>query len=146
MSADKFDLEYQYQLLDRCKSDCEFFLGLGGYQEKYLWGQSVKEHIRKMRELYCLLPVKPAWCTWERINMYERIMSHTDKGAIVCGIECLTWTEQSGDGIEEKIFAFKMVGWEWCVVSGRSTAEKMISARLTGQKEVAPAFIGKEDE
>ncbi|MBQ4121565.1 MAG: hypothetical protein IJD35_06080 [Clostridia bacterium] len=65
---------FEYQLLDRCKSDCEYFLGAGNGMVKYLWGGNVVDHIAKMRELYALLPEKPEWLTLEKINEYETQM------------------------------------------------------------------------
>lgn len=65
---------FEYQLLDRCKSDCEYFLEAGNGMVKYLWGGNVVDHIAKMRELYALLPEKPEWLTLEKINEYETQM------------------------------------------------------------------------
>lgn len=65
---------FEYQLLHRCKSDCEYFLGAGNGMAKYLWGGSVADHIAKMRELYKLLPEKPEWLTSEQIDDYEEKM------------------------------------------------------------------------
>ena len=63
-----------YMLLDRCKQDCEYYLGYGNGHDKYLWGNNVEDHIAKMREIYDLLPEKPEWLTEEDINMYETRM------------------------------------------------------------------------
>jgi len=65
---------FEYQLLDRCKSDCEYFLGAGNGMVKYLWGGNISDHIAKMRELYALLSEKPEWLTLEKINEYETQM------------------------------------------------------------------------
>lgn len=64
-----------YMLLDRCRSDCKYFLGYGNRNEEAIWGGNVAEHIRTMKELYCLLPVKPNWITMRRIKEYEKLMS-----------------------------------------------------------------------
>lgn len=64
-----------YMLLDRCRTDCEYFLGYGNRNEKVIWGGNVAEHIAEMRKLYCLLPVKPNWITMRRIKEYEKLMS-----------------------------------------------------------------------
>jgi len=69
------DYAFEYQLLDRCKQDCEYYLGYGNRQAKYLWGGTVKEHISKMRELYLVLPEKPGWITVSDINRYEKLMT-----------------------------------------------------------------------
>lgn len=63
-----------YMLLDRCRCDCDYFLGYGNRNEKVIWGGNVAEHIKKMKELYCSLPVKPIWLTMRRIEEYERLM------------------------------------------------------------------------
>ena len=39
---------YEYMLLDRCKQDCEYYLGNGNGKDKYLWGGNVEAHIAKM--------------------------------------------------------------------------------------------------
>ena len=66
--------EYEYRLLSRLKSDCEYFLGTGARAEKHLWAGSVDEQIDKMRELYDLLPEKPEWLSKQDIDNYERQM------------------------------------------------------------------------
>ena len=65
---------FEYQLLDRLRADCEYFLGAGGRYEKYLWAGNVETQIAKMRELYELLPEKPEWMTLDDISAYEQKM------------------------------------------------------------------------
>lgn len=67
--------EFEYQLLDRCKQDCDYFLGYGGRCEKHLWGGNVHDHIEKMRELYSALQEKPEWLSEEDINRYDSLMT-----------------------------------------------------------------------
>lgn len=62
---------FAYQMLDRLRADCDYFLGAGGRCEKYLWAGSVEAHIAKMRELYELLSEKPEWLSLEEITAYE---------------------------------------------------------------------------
>lgn len=66
--------KFDYQLLDRCRSDCEYYLNDGNRKEDILWGKSIEEYIRKMKDLYCLLPEKPEWLTFAQIEEYERRM------------------------------------------------------------------------
>ncbi len=66
-----------YQLLDRLRSDCEYYLGAGQLSEKHLWAGSVEAQISKMRELYAALPEKPEWLTEQDIDRYEARMSRT---------------------------------------------------------------------
>ncbi len=65
----------EYQLLDRLRSDCEYFLGAGNRAEKHLWTGSVRAQIAKMWELYDMLPEKPEWLTKETIDDYAERMA-----------------------------------------------------------------------
>ena len=65
----------EYRLLDRLRSDCEYFLGAGNRSEKHLWAGSVRAQIAKMRELYDTLPEKPEWLTKEVIDDYAERMA-----------------------------------------------------------------------
>lgn len=75
---ESFDPEYNYQLLDRLKSDCEYFLGNGNRAEKNLWAGNVKDQIAKMKEIYNTLEEKPEWLTIEDIEAYEAKMNLTE--------------------------------------------------------------------
>ena len=65
---------FNYQLLDRCVSDCKYFLGNGNRYEGHLWGRTVERHIAKMKELYNQLEIKPEWLTMLDIENYEKQM------------------------------------------------------------------------
>ena len=67
---------FGYRLLDRLRSDCEYYLGAGQFSEKHLWAGSVEAQISKMRELYAALPEKPEWLTEQDIDRYETQMNH----------------------------------------------------------------------
>ena len=67
---------FNYRLLSRLRSDCEYYLGAGQFSEKHLWAGSVKAQISKMRELYAALPEKPEWLTEQDIDRYETQMDH----------------------------------------------------------------------
>lgn len=70
------DYEFEYLLLDRLRSDCEYYSDNGGRNAKHsLWAQDEQKHINKMRELYDLLPVKPEWLTREQIDEYAARMN-----------------------------------------------------------------------
>ena len=69
------NFEFQYRLLSRLKSDCEYFLGAGGRAAKHLAEGGIDAQIAKMRELYDLLPEKPEWLTAEDIDRYEAQMN-----------------------------------------------------------------------
>lgn len=77
------DKKYNYMLLSRLKSDCDYFLGHGLRNEKHLWAGSVDKQVAKMRELYNSFAddEKPDWLTMDQIDEYERKMkSDEDNG------------------------------------------------------------------
>lgn len=65
---------YPYAMLDRMKSDCEYYLGYGNRSSKYLWGEEPKQHIEIMKAIYNRLDPKPEWLTLDKINEYEKNM------------------------------------------------------------------------
>ena len=73
--AEPRDYTPEYQLLDRLRMDCEYFLGAGQHSEKHLWAGNRHAQIAKMRELYEMIPDKPEWLTPEMINSYEERMA-----------------------------------------------------------------------
>lgn len=69
------DDRFNYMLLDRLKSDCEYYLGYGGRNAKRsLWAHDEQAQIDKMRELYDSLPIKTEWLTREQIDEYAARM------------------------------------------------------------------------
>ena len=64
---------FEYVLLDRLRSDCDYYLGCGGRDAKHsLWAHDEQAQINKMHELYDCLEVKPEWLTPEQIDLYAR--------------------------------------------------------------------------
>ena len=61
-------------LLDRLRSDCEYFLGNGNRNEKHLWAGSVDAQINEMKKIWNSLKEKHEWITIEDINNYEKKM------------------------------------------------------------------------
>lgn len=68
------DEGYPYAMLDRMKSDCEYYLGYGNRSSKYLWAKEPKQHIEIMKAIYNRLDPKPEWLTIDKINEYEKNM------------------------------------------------------------------------
>lgn len=66
---------FEYQLLARLRSDCEYSLNTG---ENKLWAGNAQEQIDKMRELYNGLEVKPEWITLKDIDEYEKRFNEID--------------------------------------------------------------------
>ena len=73
--SERWDYSNDYRLLDRLRTDCDYYLGTGGRSEKHLWAGSVEKQIAKMRELYAALPEKPEWLSEQDIDRYEQQMT-----------------------------------------------------------------------
>ena len=70
-----YEDRFNYMMLSRLQSDCEYYLNWGGRDPNHcLWAHDEQRQINKMRELYDLLPVKPEWLTKEQIDEYARQM------------------------------------------------------------------------
>jgi len=67
---------FNYQLLSRLQSDCEYYLGYGNRNAKNLWAKDEREQIEKMKELYNGFSdnEKPEWLTYEQILQYEKLI------------------------------------------------------------------------
>jgi hypothetical protein len=74
---EKEDKNFNYKLLSRLKSDCEYFLGNGNRNEKDLWAGNVKDQISEMKRIWNILPKdeKPEWLSMEDIENYEKQMT-----------------------------------------------------------------------
>lgn len=72
----RWELSFRYQLLDRMRMDCEYFLGYGGRHCKYLWAGNIEEQITYMRELWNSFAEeeKPVWLSMEQIDLYAMKM------------------------------------------------------------------------
>lgn len=62
---------FNYMLLSRLQNDCDYFLGNGNGHEKYLWADTVEEHIQEMEKLYNNIKIKPEWLSKEDIQKYK---------------------------------------------------------------------------
>ena len=80
------DVKFNYMMLDRLRSDCDYYLGNGNRSERILRGENVNEHIKEMKKLWNSLPDdgKPEWLSMEDIEEYERKMKneYEDGGSI----------------------------------------------------------------
>lgn len=79
------DAKFRYQLLDRMKTDCNYYLGNGNRHDKYLWAGNVTEQIQYMKDLWKSFPddAKPEWLTWEQICEYEKSMTNDNEINII---------------------------------------------------------------
>ena len=71
--------EFDYMMLSRYKSDCDYFLGYGNGYEGHLYFKEVNEHYNEMKKLYESFADedKPEWLTAEQIEEYRVKMIET---------------------------------------------------------------------
>lgn len=78
--------EFRYQMLDRLRADCDYFLSYGNRHNKYLWAGNPAGQIKLMRDIYNSFAddKKPEWLTPAEIDEYERLMvpQMTTEGAL----------------------------------------------------------------
>lgn len=72
--------EFEYQMLSKLQSDCEYYLGYGNRSPNILCNGSVEDHIARMKELWNGFPAtqKPEWLTWEQLLQYEKAMTEVE--------------------------------------------------------------------
>ena len=68
--------EHDYMMLDRYRSDCDYFLGYGYGYEGCLYYKDVNKHCDEMKKLYNSFAEdeKPEWLTLEQIEKYRADM------------------------------------------------------------------------
>ena len=66
---------FQYMMLGRLQTDCDYFLGNGNRSENNLHFPTVEEHIQGMKDIWTELENKPEWLSMEDIENYERQMT-----------------------------------------------------------------------
>jgi len=68
--------DFRYQLLDRMRMDCEYYLGNGNRSSKHLWAENEKTQIENMKILWNSFAAdeKPTWLSYEKILEYEKQM------------------------------------------------------------------------
>lgn len=68
------DMKFRYQMLDRLRTDCDYYLSNGNRQKKHLWANDEVKQIEYMKELWKSFPEeeKPEWLTYEQICEYEK--------------------------------------------------------------------------
>ena len=78
--------EFQYRMLARLKSDCDYYLGNGNRDAEHaLWAKNEEGQIAEMRKLYNQLKEKPEWLSEEDINNYAKEMGVVDLPSTVDG-------------------------------------------------------------
>lgn len=65
---------FDYMMLSRLQSDCEYYLGHGGRSPHILHQGDEKKQIAEMKRIWKKLKVKPEWLSMEDIKDYEKKM------------------------------------------------------------------------
>jgi hypothetical protein len=70
------DNSFNYRMLGRLQSDCEYFLNHGNRSLNNLYYHDVEKHIAEMKKLWNGFPEdkKPEWLSYEEIENYEKEM------------------------------------------------------------------------
>lgn len=73
------DDSFRYQLLDRMRMDCAYYLGYGNRYANRLWAGNEKEQIAYMLAIWNSFSEdqKPEWLTYEQLLEYESQMIKT---------------------------------------------------------------------
>lgn len=68
------DESFRYSMLDRMKTDCDYYLGNGNRNKEKLWSCDETQQIKNMISLYRSFGVKgqPEWLPVEELNNYSR--------------------------------------------------------------------------
>ena len=74
---------FNYMMLDRLRTDVEYYLGYGRRRKDILRGASVDEHIDAMKEIWHKLPEKPQWLSMEQIDDYRNRMIHEEEWEMI---------------------------------------------------------------
>lgn len=99
-SSSSNDQQFEYMLLDRLRTDCNYFLKHP--HEKHLWAGSIDGQIEKMKELYDTLKIKPEWLSMEDINRYEKDMKAAASDKEVTAAQSVrTYQVKSSKSIKE---------------------------------------------
>ena len=77
------DDRFRYQLLDRMRQDCLYFLSYGRRDPRYLWANDAVEQLVYMKAVWNSFPSdgKPEWMTMDDILSLEKRMLEGDAHA-----------------------------------------------------------------
>ena len=70
------DERFQYQMLDRYRCDCDYYLGYGNRNPDVLPLKNERKLIEEMKRIWLSFSEeeKPKWLTWDQILEYEKAM------------------------------------------------------------------------
>ena len=67
----ELDNKHNYMLLDRCRSDVDYFFGNGQIYGHHLYYGEISKHMREMINLWKSLPLKPTWLRAAKLIEYK---------------------------------------------------------------------------
>ena len=75
-APNNMDKSFQYMMLGRLRSDCDYYLGYGGRNPDRLCEHNEKKQIEAMKSIWLGFAEyeKPQWLSWEQILDYDRKM------------------------------------------------------------------------
>lgn len=106
---------FDYQMLGRLQSDCDYYLGHGNRSERNLWAGSVDDQIKEMKRLWNKVPIKPEWLSMEDILEYEKKMNVGTGGVKPKAV--FQEKDNEGNFIGDKIFYYETTSPNWWAVS-----------------------------
>lgn len=140
--------EFDYMLLDRLRTDCDYFLGNGNGYEKHLWAGNVEDQIAKMRELYNKVAEKPEWISMEDIDNYEKEMLAKRDAKNESSDKVYELEDKNG----RKIWSHtkRMPGYKWTGKSSENTpewnAKGDVPLKEAEEREVLPIKFVRVDD
>ncbi len=77
---DESPYRFNYMMLAKMQSDCDYYLVWGNRNNSRLWDGSVLSHISEMKRIYDSFPCdqKPEWLSLDGILEYEKKMLNSD--------------------------------------------------------------------
>lgn len=72
---------FNYQMLDRLRSDCDYYLGNGNGNSKHLYYKDINKQIEEMKKIYNSFSDedKPKWISLDKIEDYRNKMQNFNK-------------------------------------------------------------------
>ena len=80
---ERWGFTFRYQLLDRLRTDCNYYLGFGNRNSRFLWAGNAAMQIAYMTAIWNSFPQdqKPEWLDLTQIYHYEVHMKGENQGA-----------------------------------------------------------------
>lgn len=119
---------HELMLLDRMRTDCEYFLGNGFGSKRHIWAGSVESQAAAMRSILGNIPEdeRPDWMDERTIAEYERAMLLAREIAKSFGGESVQWLGALADVRHDA--ARRGLAWPTADDLGGGTADEMAAA------------------